>query len=90
MLSPIRLPGQEVSEGTRICECCKKEVKSSSAINIMIVVGSPGHADMLHFQCPNEEQWACSLECWTNVANACIEEHILEILKELHKQKGLL
>lgn len=80
----------ELPEITRVCENCATSRESSCMINCIIVIGSPGHASMAPFQCPNEEHWACSLDCWIKVAHACIDEHMIEVLKELHKQKGLL
>lgn len=79
-----------VPDPPRTCESCGKVVQESpDAINVVISVGSPGHKDLQAFQCPEEQHWACSIECWSKVAHACLDEHILEILKIMHKQKGL-
>ena len=74
----------------RTCEACNKQVESSTAINCIIVVGSPGHHELPPFQCEHEEHWACSLACWRLVAHACIDEHMHEMLQQRHKEKGLL
>lgn len=69
------------------CEnsACGKVVNCRhDAINYMFVVGSPGHPSLMPFQCPSGEHWACSIECWEIVAHACIREHALEMLKQLH------
>lgn len=78
-----------------ICESCGKVVQSrDQAINIILVVGSPGHPDLPPFQCPGGgdsygDHWACSLECWRQVAHACIEEHMQELLKFHRAKVGL-
>lgn len=74
----------------RTCESCGTQIESSQAINIIVVVGSPGHAELAPFQCEHDEHWACSLECWRKVAHACIDEHIAELLYQQHKAKGLI
>lgn len=71
------------------CEACGKQVaRRDEAINIIIVVGSPGHPALPPFQCPQEEHWACSLECWLLVAHACIDEHIHTLLRQAHASVG--
>ena len=71
----------------RVCEACGKVVPvGHDAINIIIVVGSPGHPDLAPFQCSAEEHWACSIVCWEKVAHACITEHMVELLKYKHKK----
>ncbi len=91
MLEPINtLTIVEEKKVLRKCECCRQIVDSSKAINIMIVVGSPGHEEMAPFQCPAEEHWACSITCWSKVAHACIDEHMSQLLLDLHKEKGLI
>lgn len=82
-----------------ICEACGKIVERRDyAINVMILVGSPGHPDLPSFQCIGGEDsigdsigdhWACSVECWLKVTHACIDEHIVEILKYHRSKKGL-
>lgn len=74
------------------CEACGKTVdRRDYAINIMILVGSPGHPDLPAFQCVGGgdspgDHWACSPECWLKVAHACIDEHMHQILK-FHRSK---
>ena len=74
----------------RTCEACGKQVESSQAINLIIVIGSPGHPELAPFQCEQEEHWACSLDCWRKVAHACIDEHMHVLLQQKHQEKGLL
>ena len=74
----------------RTCEACGKQVDSSYAINMIFVVGSPGHPELAPFQCEQEEHWACSLDCWKVVAHACIDEHMHVLLTQKHQEKGLL
>ena len=68
----------------RICEACGKSGPSHRMINCILVVGSPGWEGVPSFQCPQEEHWACSPDCWLKVAHACAEEHLHVILKDLH------
>jgi hypothetical protein len=72
----------------RTCECCSAEVPGSQAINFMACIGVAGDPRINPFQCPHEEHWACSLECWAKVANACIEEHIGKVLAYHHNVLG--
>lgn len=76
-------------EPTRTCEACGKKGISSSMINIIIVVGSPGHASLKPFQCSQEEHWSCSPDCWSKVAHACIDEHMSILLKSTRETLGL-
>lgn len=69
----------------RVCECCKKTGPSHRMINVIIVIGSPGHENLQPFQCSQEEHWACSIECWTKVAHACVDEHMSELLRGKHQ-----
>ena len=92
MLQPLPAINEkgELLPPPRTCEACGKVVPiGHDAINIMIVVGSPGHPDLKPFQCPLEEHWACSRECWRKVAHACIDEHMHERLTTLHQEIGL-
>ena len=69
------------------CEGCGKMIRTASeAMNVIhiIQVGSPGHASMPPFQCPNVQHWACSPECWRVVAHACIDEHMHPTLMNTH------
>ena len=82
-------PIKEVPEPMRTCESCGKQVISSSAINVIIVVGSPGHPTLKPFQCEYEEHWACSPGCWSAVAKACVDEHMSLLLKMTRSTLGL-
>ena len=73
----------------RACEICGEERPSSDMINIILVVGSPGHHSLTPFQHPEEEHWACSLDCWNRLAHRVTDE-MLTILQGKHKEKGLL
>lgn len=74
----------------RTCESCGTVVPiGHDAINVIIVVGSGGHPDIVPFQCLHEEHWACSPECWKKVAHACIDEHMHVLLQVHHKTVGL-
>lgn len=93
MLKPLQEPTKPVEVGsdspTVVCEACQKPGPSHLMINVMIVVGSPGHPALLPFQCSNTEHWACSPECWKIVAHACIDEHMHELLKAARATVGL-
>lgn len=73
----------------RTCEACGRQVDSSWAINMIFVIGSPGHPELMPFQCEQEEHWACSRHCWNKVAHACIDEHMMILLQQKHIEKGL-
>lgn len=85
---------------TLTCEICGKQAPSHLMINLMIGSGSPGHPRITGFQCPGgeaqkgtfyhgrPEHWACSLDCWEQLAHACITGHMLELLKEAHRKIG--
>lgn len=75
---------------SRTCENCGKVVPvGHDAINVIITIGSPGHPDLPPFQCPQVEHWACSPDCWAQVAHACIDEHILPTLRYKHSQVNI-
>jgi hypothetical protein len=88
MLKAIPMPGDtqplEPEYGsdspTVVCEACAKPGPSHLMINCMIAIGSPGHPSLPAFQCAAVEHWACSPECWRNVAHACIDEHMHALL----------
>ena len=93
MLKPIKLVPIEAEYGTDspivACEKCGKTGASNAMINVMICIGSPGHPSLRGFQCPQIEHWACSSECWLEVANACLNEHMHVLLQMQHaKLKG--
>lgn len=77
---------KEPQEPLRTCESCGIQKKSSESINCIMVVGSPGHASLMPFQCPHVEHWSCSRECWSKVAHACIDEHMLIVLQQKHQE----
>lgn len=70
------------------CAICGTQKPSCNMINFAVAVPSPGHPDLLGVGCP-VEHWACSLNCWQKVAHACIDEHMLELLKERHQKVGI-
>ncbi len=72
----------------RTCEACGTAVPGSTAINIMMQIGVAGHPSIMPFQCPLEEHWACSRDCWLKVAHACIDEHMHPLLAHRHGQVG--
>lgn len=88
MLKPVKMPGAEPDAAIEIgadspivpCEACGKTGPSHLMINFMAVIGSPGHPSLLGWQCPAVEHWACSPDCWRNVAHACIDEHMHALL----------
>lgn len=89
MLQPLSNSQDETSQSKlpppRTCESCGKVVAvGHDAINVIIVIGSPGHPDIAPFQCSFEEHWACSLKCWLKVAHACIDEHMQVLLQRAH------
>ena len=75
----------------RICQSCGKDIPVGDAgINVITsvthVIGSPGHPGIPPWQCPQEEHWACSPDCWAKVAHSCIDEHMVPIVREIHKR----
>jgi hypothetical protein len=77
--------------GGGVCEKCGKTLPHMTDMintnNISYVflgqVGSPGHAALPYLQCPvatNSQHWACSPECWLELAKDCIENHQYPIL----------
>lgn len=69
----------------RACEACGTVKPGDQAINVMIGIGSPGHPSLKPFQCEQEEHWACSIECWAQVAKACVDEHMVQLLHLAHQ-----
>jgi len=99
MLAPLKQP-EEPEYGsdspTVMCECCGKSGPSHLMINLMIAIGSPGHPSISGFQCPGSgqvhrspEHWACSPDCWKEIAHACINEHMHDLLLQAHQKVGL-
>lgn len=66
------------------CEACHTQKPLHTMINVIITVGVVGKIGQPPFQCPLEEHWACSPDCWAKVAHACIDEHMHEILRGIH------
>lgn len=92
MLAPLLLPQAEEEKLSppRTCEACGRVVPiGHDAINFIAVIGSPGHPKLAPFQCGHVEHWACSIVCLQRVAHACIDEHIIEMLKIKHTEIGL-
>lgn len=93
MLKPLSFQPQTQEEKLpppRTCEACGQVVAvGHDAINFIPVVGSPGHPSLAPLQCEHTEHWACSLACWKQVAHACIDEHMAELLKRHHQRIGL-
>lgn len=102
ILAPIQGQEESVVYGsdspTVKCDnpACGKKGPSHLMINLMLCVGSPGHPDLLPFQCPGggqidgrPEHWACSPECWKIIAHACIDEHMHTLLQTRRATVGL-
>ena len=70
---------QEVQEQTRTCEACGKQDIQSNMIDVLTNVACPGKG-LTGLGCP-VQHWSCSLECWSKVAHACIDEHLTPLLK---------
>lgn len=90
MLKPLKtkiVPDIEYASDSPLkeCEYCHKLYASHRMINCIIIVGSPGHESLQPFQCEQEEHWSCCIEHWNIVAKACIDEHMTELLKNMHK-----
>jgi len=94
MLKPLSFQSKQQEEKLpppRTCEACGTIVAIGHfAINFIPVIGSPGHPSLVPMQCEQEEHWACSLACFAKVAHACIDEHMIELLKKKHQEVGLL
>jgi hypothetical protein len=67
----------------RACETCGKEAPSSDMINFICSIGSPGHHTLPNMQHPDEEHWACSIDCWKKVTSKVIND-MIDILTDLH------
>lgn len=66
------------------CEHCGTVLPvHSDAINMnfQVLVGVPGHAALMPFNCPIGEHWACSVACWRAVALKCIDNHIIPVIQ---------
>ena len=100
MLQPLTdktEPVQGTDSPTVTCEACGKTGPSHLMINFMAAIGSPGHHTLNGFQCPGSgqidgrpEHWACSTECWLLVARACLDEHLLVLLKSARQSVGIV
>lgn len=92
MLKPLPTMGEAPRpvDPPRTCEGCGTIVSDGSrAINVILCIGVAGHPAIAGFQCPHIEHWACTPECWGKVAHACVDEHMLQLLKYLHEQQGI-
>lgn len=90
MLKPINPDQEGPAPAPVACEACHKQIaRRDLAINLIITIGSPGHPELPPIQCPQEEHWACSPECWAAVAHACIDEHMQSTLKKHRAKVGL-
>lgn len=85
LLTPLNEGKINTKEQERVCESCGKSLPSSQSINFIGIVGSPGHPSLPAFQCTQVEHWSCSIECWSKVAHACIDEHLHDILTKMHE-----
>ncbi len=90
---PIRYI-EPVAEPIRTCATCGKQVPSSYAISIILTVGSPGHPSLAPFQGPGSgdsygDYWACSVNCWQQLAHKAIDEHMLVLLNHHRSKVGL-
>jgi hypothetical protein len=85
-LSEVENPA--IVEQLRRCENCGRVLPSSKSINFIGIIGSPGHSELMPFQCVHTEHWSCSIECWQKIAHACIDEHLAEMLKQKHQILG--
>lgn len=84
--SHFRLKKSDVrsQDPVRACEVCGKEKPSSDMINIIVVIGSPGHHSLLPFQHPEEEHWACSIDCWHELSMRVVLE-MEDLLRSKHE-----
>ena len=95
MLKPLSFQSSKQQQEEKLppphtCEACGTIVAIGHfAINFIAVVGSPGHPELAPVQCEHTEHWACSLPCWSRVAHACIDEHMVELLKRQHEGVGI-
>ena len=71
------------------CDVCPNTGQAHDMIDFVANVLSPGHPKLTGIACPTQH-WACSLECWIKVAHACIDEHLLEVLKFQRKNVGMI
>lgn len=73
-LSETRLPPPEPVE---ICEACGKSLPRSKTKTAIVIAGGDRA-----FQCPAGGHVACSTECWTKVAHACVDEHMSDLVEK--------
>jgi hypothetical protein len=87
-LKPIQIePTQDVPYGSDSpiipCDMCGTQKPRHLMFDFVANVLCPGHPALTGIGCP-VQHWACSMECWVQVAHACIDEHVLMILKYNH------
>ena len=77
MLKPLSEANQPVqqTEPEVTCEYCGLSVVMSQARNYIAAIGNP------YIKCPYNEHWACSTEHVQFVGHACLNEHIIPLLK---------
>lgn len=91
-ISQLSLAGEHFSfdeqdirykDPVRACELCGEERASSDMINLICVIGSPGHYTLEPFQHPEVEHWACSIEHWKELSHRVVDE-MVEHLGQRH------
>jgi len=74
--------------GPVTCYGCNKQFSGMKAVNIIVpvefTVGSTPYDAVPPFQCPQEEHWACSPECYAIAAKKCIDEHMVPLLRVMY------
>lgn len=70
------------TEPLRTCASCGKKTPSSQSINLWMMCGSPGHPTLVGFQ--SEQEWACSLDCFSAMAHSMLDKAIIPHLENLH------
>ena len=68
-------------------EGCDVSRLAHDMINFQVIIGSPGHPDLAAFQCGHDEHWACSIDHFLEIWNACGIEHAQAELIALHSEK---
>jgi hypothetical protein len=77
----------EPASSPYVCESCGKVLATfSTGHNFWFNggIGVPGSPDLASIACDAGQHWACSIDCWSKVAHACIEQHLLETMKQAH------
>lgn len=76
------------------CCICNKRVETHAdavfAHSCLLVISNAGHPALPAFQCPFNEHATCNNPDCVGVAfHACIDEHMLPMLRALHKHIGM-